>query len=575
MRRPIALTTGLMAATCLVAGIVTKLAISAGRQSAGFYILEIGAALVWAGVGALAVLIRPDRPTAGRLMQLFGLVLVLDAPAGFDLVTSDGWVAIDLVVAHVVQPFQIAVFGHALLSYPAGRLRHGLQRWVIAAAYCWAAVVSVVAAIDTIAVVTGPGWAGARPPGAVTGGRPSSLLMNGVWLALAAVYLMLLIGKVRRATRRERRVLAYPYGSGLLILLLFAITTGLATVGVNLGVSLAYLAVLVGPGSFLAGLVRERLSYGSVAELVRTIERAPVGQLQAALRKALRDPGLQVGFARGDGYVDELGEAMPLPPENGRLILPVGGEPPIAVVLHDASLVNEPKLLAAASAAARLALDNARLHALVQEQLAEVRASRRRIIEAGTEQRRGLERDLHDGAQQRMLSIGIVLQLLERQIGHDDASATELLAEARMELQAAVDELRELARGIHPAVLTEHGLGAAVRMLVQRIPLPVVIDEDIADRPEPAVESAAYFMLSEALTNVVKHSGATIARVRLCRNGNWLRVEIVDDGVGGADPDRGSGLRGLTDRAAAFDGTVSITDVKPTGTQILVELRCD
>jgi signal transduction histidine kinase len=564
----------LAAATCLIAGFDTKLAISFGRQTTGFYVLEIGSALVWAGVGVLAIQIRPERPRVGRLMQLFGLILVLDAPAGFDLVTSAGWVAVELVVAHVVQAFQIAVFGHILLSYPDGRLRFGPQRWMMAAAYCWATVVAVVAAIDTTAVVAAPGWAGARPPGAITGGRPTSPLMNGVWLALGVVYLMLLIGKVRGATRRERRVLAYPFGSGLLILLLFMLTTVLATAGIDIGGPLSYLAVLVGPGAFLAGLVRERLSYGSMAELVRTIERAPAGQLQAALRKALRDPGLRVGFARADGYVNETGEALPLPAGTGQAMLPIGGDRPIAVVLHDASLVNEPKLLTAASAAARLALDNARLHALVQEQLAEVRASRRRIIEAGADQRRRLERDLHDGAQQRMLAVGIALQLLERQIGPDTA-ATELLAEARMQLQTAVDELRELARGIHPAVLTEHGLGAAVRMLARRIPIPITIDEDIVGRPEPAVESAAYFMVSEALTNVVKHSGATIARITLCRNGNRLRIEVIDDGVGGADPDRGSGLRGLADRAAAFDGTVSITDVQPAGTRIQVELPCD
>jgi signal transduction histidine kinase len=244
------------------------------------------------------------------------------------------------------------------------------------------------------------------------------------------------------------------------------------------------------------------------------------------------------------------------------------------VVLHDASLAEEPNLLTAASAATRLALDNARLHALVQEQLAEVRASRRRIIDAGTEQRRRLERDLHDGAQQRMLAVGIALQLLGRQLGDRDA-VTGLLTEARTELQAALGELRDLARGIHPAVLTEYGLTAAVRTLARRVSVRVEIHDTLNHRPPPAVESAAYFMVSEALTNVVKHAGATCVRIGLFRTGARLRVEVVDDGIGGADPAHGTGLRGLADRAAAFDGTMSVTNAEPTGTRIVLELRCD
>jgi signal transduction histidine kinase len=574
MYRPDALTAGLFGGTCLVAIFDTKTAISAGEQTAEFYILEIGAAFVWAGVGSLAIMLRPDRPGVGRLMQVLGLVLMLDAPAGFELTTTDRLIAADLVLAHLLQPYQLALFAHALLAYPSGRLRRGAEKRLIGATYGWSVVVSVVAAVDTIAVVTEPGWTGARPAGTITGGRPSSPLMNGVWLALATVFVVLLVCKIRRATRRERRVLAYPFGSGLLILLLFLTVLGFEAVGVDAGIPLAYLAVLVGPGAFLVGLVRERLSYGSVAELVRTIERAPVGQLQGALRRALRDPGLRVGFTTADGYVDESGEVLVLPTGASQAVLTIGGEPPIAVVLHDTSLASEPTLLTAASAAARLALDNARLHALVQEQLGEVRASRRRIIEAGAAQRRRLERDLHDGAQQRMLAVGIALQLLQRQLG-DGADATELLTEARTELDAALAELRELARGIHPAVLSAQGLGAAVRVLARRLPVPVSVEDAIADRPAQAVESAAYFIVSEALNNVVKHADASSVRILLCRSENRLHVEVVDDGVGGADAERGSGLRGIVDRAAAFDGVVNIADAQPTGTRVAVDLPCD
>ncbi|MER5424830.1 sensor histidine kinase [Streptosporangium roseum] len=566
------------AAVCMVAVVDAAVARTAGRLPAAFYVLEIGTAAVWTGVGVLAAVIRPDR-RAGWLMQVLGLVLMVDAPAGFALAGEEAWVAADLVVARSVQPLQIALFSHLLLSYPEGRLRRAAERGIVAAVYCFAAMVGVATAIDTARLVTEPGWGDAVPPAGIAGGG-SSPVVNLVWLSLAVVYLALLIDKVRRATRRRRRVLAYPFGAGVLLMLLFLVTTGFAAVDGQspttglLSAVLAYLAVLAMPGAFLAGLLRERLSYGSVAEFLRTLEYAPVRQLQAALRKALRDPGLEVAFARADGYVDEGGRAVSLPGGDGRAVLNIGGEPPIAVVLHDASLTDEPKLLTAASSATRLALDNARLHELVREQLSEVRASRWRIIEAGVEQRRRIERDLHDGAQQRMLAVGIALRLLRQRLGHGEPGAVALLEEAQRELQAAVEELRELARGIHPAVLTDQGLSAAVRALARRLPIPVAIDDALSRRLHPAVEAAAYFTVGEALSNVVKHSAATTARVGLSLTGDRLRVEVVDDGVGGADPALGSGLQGLADRAAAFDGSLSVTPASPTGTRLVVELRC-
>jgi signal transduction histidine kinase len=560
---------------CLVAGVDALLAYAAGRQSAWFYVTEIGAALVWVTVGVLAVAIRPDR-RVGLLMQVFGLVLLLDAPAGFELATQQAWVAIDFVVARAVQPCQSVLFSHLLLAYPDGRLRRPSQRRFIVALYCYAAVVSAIDVVYVVGVVTEPGWAGPTPDAGLGGGGSSAALNLG-WLLLAAAYLTLLFDKIRRATRRERRILAYPLGCGVLMVLVFLLTAALTVLGdLPLANSLAavfpYLAVVTMPGAFLLGLVRERMSYGSVAEFVRTIEAAPVGQLQAALRKALKDPTLQLAFSRDGRYVSEQGEPVRLPTDGSRAITPIGGDPPIAVVMHDVSLSDEPKLLAAASAATRLALDNARLLALVQQQLAEVRASRRRIVDAGVDLRRRLERDLHDGAQQRMLAVGIALQLAEQRIGSDHA-ALEMLGEARHELQAAIEELRELARGIHPPILTEQGLSAAVRALARRVSVPVTIDDSLPRRLPPRVESAAYFVVSEALNNVVKHAHATTAAVRLALAGDRLRVEVVDDGIGGAD--HGGGLRGLADRAAAFDGTLSVTDAQPSGTRLVVELRCE
>ncbi|MFD7654446.1 histidine kinase [Actinosynnema sp. NPDC059797] len=576
MRRPFVLTWALSTASAAVAVVDVVLVATAGRQPAARYAWEIGSPLVWAGVGVLAVVIRPDR-RFGLLTQVLGLVLLLDAPAGFVIETTRAWAAVDLVVARAAQPFQVVVFAHLLLSYPEGRLRDAVPRRFIAALYGYGAVVGALDAAHTVDTITSRPWTGASPEAGFAGGG-SSTTINAGWLAFAVTYLALMWLKVRRASPGRRRTLAYPLVCGFVMITLFVLTTALAALnaepaGSAVSDALPYLAVLTMPGAFLLGLLRERLRYGSVADYVRAIEHAPIGGLQPALRKALRDPTLRLAFPQGDRCVDEDGDHVAI--GGDQAVLPIGGTPPIGLVLHDPALNDEQRLLAAASAATRLALDNARLHATVRRQLVEVRASRRRIVEAAAAERRRLERDLHDGAQQRILAVGIALRLLQQQLDPADRAVNEALEEAQRELAGAITGLRELARGIHPAALTEQGLSAAVRALVRRQPIPVTVDDALPGRLPPPVETAAYFVVSEALANVVKHARAGRAHVLLARRGPVLRVDVVDDGVGGADPERGSGLRGLADRAAAFDGTLSVTDVEPTGTRLRVELSCD
>ncbi|ROP42523.1 sensor histidine kinase [Saccharothrix texasensis] len=575
MRRPVALTWALSAASVLVAIADVVLAVTAGRQHPAWYAWEIGSPLVWVGVGVLAVVVRPDR-RVGLLMQLLGLILLLDAPAGFVIETTRTWGAVDLVVARTVLPFQVVVFAHLLLSYPEGRIHHRSSRRFIAALYGYGALVGVLGLTAAIRTVTRTPWTGSSPESGFAGGGSSTLVDAG-WLAFAVVYPALMWLKVRRASPGRRKTLAYPLACGFVVIMLFALSTVLVVAGATpagnrLSDALPYLAVVTMPGAFLLGLLRERLRYGSVADFVRAVEHTPIGRLQPALRKALRDPTLRLVFPQGDRYVDEQGEHVSV---DGRAALPIGGTPPIGLVLHDPALEDEPKLLTATSAATRLALDNARLHAVVRRQLVEARASRRRIVEAAATERRRLERDLHDGAQQRILAVGIALRLLQQQLDPADQAVNEAVQDARQELVGAIAELRELARGIHPAVLTEQGLSPAVRALARRQPLPVAVDDSLPRRLPQPVETAAYFVVSEALTNVVKHAHATCARVRLALHGDVLRVEVSDDGVGGAVPENGSGLRGLADRAAAFDGTLSVTDAVPAGTLLIAELSCD
>ncbi|TAK01304.1 MAG: hypothetical protein EPO36_06035 [Chloroflexota bacterium] len=225
-------------------------------------------------------------------------------------------------------------------------------------------------------------------------------------------------------------------------------------------------------------------------------------------------------------------------------------------------------LLVARLRARRLADANARLQGQVEAQLEEVRASRARIVEAGDRERRRVERDLHDGAQQRLVSLSLELQVARRALGDGgDPAVRRSLDRAAEEAMTALAELRDLALGIHPLILTEAGIGPAVESLADRTPVEVTVDVG-AERYPPAVEGAAYFLISEALTNVTKYANATRAIVRVRGSADQLNVEIEDDGVGGADSRSGSGLRGLADRLAALDGTLTIVSPVGGGTRI-------
>jgi signal transduction histidine kinase len=214
----------------------------------------------------------------------------------------------------------------------------------------------------------------------------------------------------------------------------------------------------------------------------------------------------------------------------------------------------------------------ARLDAELVTRLQELRASRVRLVNAGDAERRRLERDLHDGAQSRLVSVNLMLGRLKLMVEGDD-DATAMLDRAQSELRTGLAELRELARGIHPAVLTTHGLGPAIGALASRSPVPLDVDADAVDLPQP-VEIAAYFVVSEALTNVAKYAQATAATVTVRQADGVVRVEIADDGVGGADPTRGSGLSGLEDRVAALDGTITVDSPPGAGTRVLAEIPC-
>jgi signal transduction histidine kinase len=237
-------------------------------------------------------------------------------------------------------------------------------------------------------------------------------------------------------------------------------------------------------------------------------------------------------------------------------------------------LLDDPTLIDAAAAAARISLENARLQAETRAQLVQVQESRARLVTAADEERRRIERDIHDGAQQRLVALGLQLRTVQRRLGTETDPEVERLLEATVnELQVAVDELRELARGVHPVILTEDGLGAALESLAARTPFPVELDT-FDDRLPAPVEAAAYFVASEALANVAKHAQASKASVTARRRNGTVEIVVTDDGVGGARAEEGSGLRGLVDRVEALGGQLKIESPAGGGTRIVGKIPC-
>jgi signal transduction histidine kinase len=330
------------------------------------------------------------------------------------------------------------------------------------------------------------------------------------------------------------------------------------------------------PLAFLVGALRAQMARAGMADLVVALHRAPDAKgLGKLLARTLRDPSLELvywlpGF---ETYVDDEGKPVELPAAgSNRVATPIlhDGEP-VAALVHDPALTYERELLDVVVAAADVALERRRLHAELESRVEELAGSRARIVEAGDEARRRIERDLHDGAQQRLVSLAIALRLTEDRIKDDPETAATLVAAARREVSESIEELRELARGIHPAVL-EHGLDTALHSLATRSQTPVLVDVDLAERLPGPVELAAYFVACEGLANVGKYAQASEATIRVTREDDVLVVEVGDDGIGGADGANGSGLRGLTDRVEALGGRLQVSSPPGAGTTLRAEL---
>ena len=477
--------------------------------------------------------------------------------------------------------------GHIALAYPSGRVHARFDRSVLATIYVAMFGTALVILLTFAPRAFGCTQCEWEPAlfASRTVFRGAQTLSERVGVVLTPLFFAAIVLRWRRASRAERRDLA-PLWVAVSLLALNFLLASFANPNYS-GDPFAYLLwelrgllEIAVPCVFLWGLLSTRLARSAVGDLVVELERPlPPGGLRDALAHALRDPSLGVAYAieGADRWVDAEGRPMSLPEGDaggdGRVatfVEPDGER--LAALIHDPAL--DEGLVRAAGAAAGMTIQNERLRAQVRAQLEEVMASRHRIVEAGDRERRRVERNLHDGAQQRLVTISLELAMLQQRPDLDPATL-EGLEQASAELRSAMSELRELARGIHPAILTEEGLGAAVESAAGRSAVPVQVHIDLNGRmPEP-VEATAYFVVTESLANVAKYAHASSVRVEVARRDGTLHVEVSDDGQGGADIGRGSGLRGLEDRVAAVGGRLRIESPMGNGTRVVAEIPSD
>jgi signal transduction histidine kinase len=300
-----------------------------------------------------------------------------------------------------------------------------------------------------------------------------------------------------------------------------------------------------------------------------------VGTLRGKLARALGDPSLVVGyrFPETGAFIDDAGRPVELPlPGSGRTMTPIddGGER-VAVLVHDETLLADRTLVESVAAAARIAVANARLQAEARARAEELEASRRRIVEAADAQRRRLERELRRGAERRLEHVAASLAEARASA---PANGAEAIAALQAELGEAGRALDDFAHGVHPAELTEGGLMPALALLAERSPVPVEVRGGVERLPAP-VEAALFFVCSEALANTAKHARASRVSIKAKEHGPEVVVTVTDDGIGGASPSRGSGLRGLADRVEALGGRLSVESPAGGGTRVVVELSRD
>jgi signal transduction histidine kinase len=543
---------------------------------------RVGLLMMGVGVGLL-IRVQPGRRDSSAFSDTLGRILVPWPALG------EVWVPIALVI---VGALGVVMLIHLLLAFPGGRLVSRVDRALVRSFYFVLPVAAVL------------GWAGtnASPESLrIFGAFDSAIfgyanaLPNLIYLTCLVLGSVLVIRRWLLGGRARRRSLAPVFWSVIPVVFAFLPFTLIevadrfwqkpngAFVFVPLSAAGHWspLLLIALPVGFLVALLRSGLDMSSVGDLVvRLSGGLTPDQLQPALARALQDPSLKVVYWLPSlgWFADLQGNQVDLPGTDSDRAVSVLGDPaePVAALIYDSSLVHEGQLLDTAAAAVHMALENARLQVQLRAQLEEVRQSRMRLVQAADSERQRVERDLHDGAQQQLVTLLLSMQAAKGEaLRQGDGAVADLIDGNMASLRQALDELRELARGIHPTILTQAGLMPAVQSLAERSPIPVDVKGDVGDtRLAPQLEAALYFVAAEAITNAAKHSHGKRLRVQIGRSRGVATIEISDDGVGGAEMSGGSGLFGLTDRVAALGGRLVVKSAPGSGTTIKAEVPC-
>jgi signal transduction histidine kinase len=530
--------------------------------------------LAFIGTGLFAWSRRPEN-RVGKLMVATGFAW---SAVGLEQSNSPLLFSIGMAIG----PLYLVFVTWLVLAFPDGRMKTRLADLLLLIGFVDVLViyeVGVLLDIDTKDMggdVPDNVFAIVHAPGVASAFDTASAAIGAITIA---TIVGLVVRRRRHATAVARHASAPVLWTGMVCLSAVAVSLGISSSGVsdlahNIAASVAMLAFLALPFAYLIGLLRSRYARaGTVGGVLGALSSRAV--LRDTLADALGDPSLRlVYFTAGGRWVDREGKPVELP-ERGVTKVERDGAC-IGAILHDPQLDDEPDLVQAIAAAAALALENERLEAELRARVDELQESRAKLIEVSMAERRSLERDLHDGAQQRLVALSVQVGLARRKLNDDPSAAAELLDRAGEELRLALEELRELARGIHPAILTDRGLCPALQTLIDRAPPD--LDVELADAPDdrlPApIEIAAYFVVSESLTNIAKYARAGHASVSVQRRNGHAVIEVRDDGVGGADPNTGTGLRGLAERLTIVDGRLEVISPPGEGTLIRAEIPC-
>ncbi|MGH2905689.1 MAG: sensor histidine kinase [Solirubrobacterales bacterium] len=546
-------------------------------------ILTLIPAWSFIGTGLFAWWRRPNN-RCGMLMTLVGFTWLLIPLTMFDNLAV-------FIVGGVTQNYPWVLLIALLLVFPTGRFERPWHRGFLAFTFFDATILPLVTMTFQGKDLSQYGCTDCPlNPIQLHHSEDIANVLDAI-TSLAAVGLLvtlvvILVRRYRGYGPAARAAIQPVLFAGTVTIGSLVLLVSLQSVGINdsLGQAIFIVTVLAlsfVPFAFLLGLLRSRFtSAGAISELIAALGETSLqsSDIRDAMAEALDDTSLQFAYwlPERELYVDEQGLPIELPdddPRCGCTTVEHDGEL-IASIIYDASIEDNQQLIRATGSAAALALRNQRLEAELRARVEELRASRTRIVQASDTARRELERNLHDGAQQHLVSMALTLRMAQNKLDDDPGAARELLLQASTDLAEATTELRELARGIHPAILTDRGLGAALEALASRSQVPVELGEVPEERLPAPVESAAYFVVAEALTNVARYSNANFARVDVQRVNGTAMIEVSDDGVGGASIDLGTGLRGLQDRVAALDGRLVVSSPLGKGTTVTAEMPC-